>query len=96
MHMAFKCTLAVQLHTKEVVVGTSMNGKPQTRPSHMGRVDSPVRATNQSLGFVRIQYHAPVIAVLLNLAMSLLRKAATAGPSRQLYAVLQTSASSSE
>ena len=35
-HMVFECELAAKLHAKNIAVGTSANGNPLTRPSHLG------------------------------------------------------------
>ena len=51
----------IKFHAKEVEVGTSMNGNPdETKSPWEGQL------TSKALGFVRIQYHTPVIAPPLN------------------------------
>ena len=57
---------AVKLHIKNIEVGTSANGNPRQDQVTLGRVHSPGSTRQLSLSFVRIQYHAPVIAPLLN------------------------------
>ena len=64
--MVFECKHAVKLYTKYIEVGTDANINPRQDQVIMRRVTGP-RSTNQlSLSFVRIQYHAPLIAPLLN------------------------------
>ena len=71
-------------------LGQARIKKTQQDEVTMGRVHSPGSTDDYSHSFVRIQYHAPVIAPLLNPSQSLLREAATAG----LSAGLRTTASS--
>ena len=71
-HMVFEGELAVKLHTKVVVVGTSANGNPRQDLVTMGRVHSPGSAiTTEALVLFRIQYHSPVIPPHLNLSQVL-------------------------
>ena len=65
-HMVFESELAVKLHAKDVEVGTSSDRNPKQDQITMGRADSPGSTNHKSLSFVRIQYHAPVITLLLN------------------------------
>ena len=65
-HMVFEGQSVVKLHAKNVKIRTRANGNPRQEQVTMGRVDSPGSTNHQSLSFVRIQYHAPVIAPLLN------------------------------
>ena len=77
--MVFEGELAVKLRVKDAEAGTSSDRNPRQDQVTMGMAHSPGSSNDLSLRFVRIQYHAPVIAPLLNLAKSLLREAATAG-----------------
>ena len=63
--MVFEGELSVKLHATDVEVLTSINGNPRQDQVTMGRVHSPRSTYNLSIGLVRIQYHAPVIAPLL-------------------------------
>ena len=65
-HMVFEGEIAVKRHPKNVKVGTSTNGNPRQDQVTIESVDSPRFANHWSLSFVRIQYHAPVMAPLLN------------------------------
>ena len=64
--MDFESELAVKLHAKDVEVGTSSDNNPRQDQVTMGRVHSPGSTNDLSLSFVRIKYHAQVIAPLLN------------------------------
>ena len=89
--MVFEGELAVKLHAKNVEVGTSSDRNPRQDQVTMGRTHSPGSTHHQSLNFVRIQYHAPVIAPLLNSSQFPVQ-AATAGP----FAGWRTTANSVE
>ena len=61
--MVFECELAVKLHSKDVEVGTSVNGNPRQDQVTTGMVHCPGSTNDKSLSFVKIQHHAPVTAV---------------------------------
>ena len=65
-YMVYEGEPAVKLQMKNVEVGTSTNGNPTKDQVTMGRVHSPGSTNHQSISFIRIQYHEPVIAPLLN------------------------------
>ena len=92
--MVLECELAVKLHAKDVEVGTRPDRNRRQNQITMGRVHRPGSTSNESLNFVRIQYHAPMIVPLLNPAKSLL-EAVTAGLSaglRTTARILESSA----
>ena len=57
---------AVKLHAKNIEVGTSANETPDKTKSPWGGFTVLDLLTIKAFRFVRIQYHAPVIAPLLN------------------------------
>ena len=64
--MVLEGELVVKVHAKNVEVGTSSDRNHREEQVTMGMAYSPLSTYNKSLSFVRIQYHAPVIAPLLN------------------------------
>ena len=88
--MVFEGELTVKLHANDAEVGTSSERNPRQDQVTMGRAHSPESTNDQSLSFVWIQYHAPLIAPLLNPSKIMLKEAATA----DLSAALRTTASS--
>ena len=65
-HAVFEGEHAVKLHAKNVEVGISSDRIPRQDQVTMGMAHSPGSTNDQSLSFLIIQYHAPVIAPLLN------------------------------
>ena len=64
--MVFEGDLAVKLFAMDVEVRTSADIYPKQDKVTIGRVHSPLSTNDKSLSFIIIQYHAPVIALLLN------------------------------
>ena len=64
--MVFERELAVKLYAKDVEVGTSSDRISRQDQVTMGRVKSPGSTSDLWSSFVRIPYHAPVIAPLWN------------------------------
>ena len=66
MHIVFEGELALELCAKDAEVGTSSDRNPRQDQVTMRRAHNPGATNNKSLGFVRIEYHAPMIAPFLN------------------------------
>ena len=64
--MIFEAKLAVKLHAKDVEVGTSSDRNLRQDQVTMVRAHSPGSTNEESLSFVGIQYHAPVVTPLMN------------------------------
>ena len=79
MHMVFEGELAVKHHAKAVEVGTSSDRNHRQDQVIMGRVHSSGSTNNKILSFVRIRYHAPLIAPLLNPSQVPVRGGSTSG-----------------
>ena len=60
--MVFEC----ELHARDLEVGTSWDRNPGQDRVTFGRVHRPGSTNDCMPSLVRIQYHAPVIAPLLN------------------------------
>ena len=83
--MVFEGVLVANFHAKDVEVWTSSDRNPRQDKVTMGRAHRPGSTNNCSLSFVRIQYHAPVIAPLPNPnQVHIIREAATAALSAGL------------
>ena len=65
-YMVLEGKLAVKLHFMDVKVVTSSDRNLGHDQVTMGRVHNPGSNNDESLSFVSIQYHAKVIAPLLN------------------------------